>query len=112
MYQDWPTVRDGFAKNILAGYGSVPALIGASFLHWLVFLAPYSLLWTEYRLWAGLLIAAGLGIRALSAWFTKQRILDAVLMPVSVLLMTIIAARSLYWHYTGGTRWKGRQLKT
>ncbi|MFN8455541.1 MAG: hypothetical protein U0401_12885 [Anaerolineae bacterium] len=22
MYQDWPTVRDGFAKNILAGYGN------------------------------------------------------------------------------------------
>lgn len=112
MYQDWPGVRDGFAKNILAGYGSISALLAASVLHWLVFLLPYFLLfWPEYRLWALLLIFAGLGIRTISAWFTKQRILDALLMPLSVLLMSAIAAQAIYWRYTGGAKWKGRKLK-
>jgi hypothetical protein len=40
---------------------------------------------------------------------TRQRWRDALLMPVSVLLMTIIAAQSIYWQLLyGGPRWKGR----
>jgi hypothetical protein len=34
--------------------------------------------------------------------------LDALLMPISVILMTVIAGRSIIWHYRGGPRWKGR----
>lgn len=112
MYQDWPSVRKGFAKNIIAGYGSVGALIAASILHWLVFLLPYALLfWPEYQLWAAILTLMGIGLRAVSAWFTKQRVLDAFLLPISVLLMSIIAGQALYWHFTGRTEWKGRKLQ-
>jgi chlorobactene glucosyltransferase len=112
MYSNWQTVRDGFAKNILAGYGnSVLALIAATIFHWLIFLFPWALLLTEaYRLWGIVMIAMGLTVRMLSAAFTHQRLRDAFLMPVSVLLMTIIAFQSIYWHYTGGPRWKGRTL--
>lgn len=112
MYQDWPSVRKGFAKNIIAGYGSVAALVAASILHWLIFLLPYALLfWTDYQVWAAILIVTGIGLRAVSAWFTKQRILDALLMPISVILMSIIAGQAIYWRYTGGTEWKGRKLQ-
>jgi chlorobactene glucosyltransferase len=112
MYDNWRAVRDGFAKNILAGYGnSVIALFGASVLHWLLFLFPFVMLaLPDYRLWGALLIIQGLALRALSAAFTDQRLSDVLLMPVSVLLMTRIAAQSIYWHYTGGPRWKGRKL--
>ena len=45
----------------------------------------------------------------MTAWFTRQRVRDALLMPVSVLLMTVIAARSAYWQIRyGGPVWKGR----
>jgi chlorobactene glucosyltransferase len=111
MYHDWPTVRDGYAKNMLAGYGSVPALVAATILHWLIFLLPYALLFSpDYRLWAGIIIIIGLALRAISAWFTHQRLWDALLMPLSVFIMTFITLRSLYWHYTGSARWKGRTL--
>ncbi len=109
MYSDWPTVRDGYAKNILAGYGSVPALLLATVFHWMIFLLPWLWLVTGPANWALALIVMGLTVRALTAAFTHQRVLDALLMPVSVLLMTRIAAQSLYWHYRhGGPQWKGR----
>lgn len=109
MYTSWPEVRDGFAKNILAGYGSVAALLLATVFHLLVFIAPWFwLLLPQYSLWAALLIAIGILIRALTAAYTRQRVRDALFMPISVLLMTRIALRSIQWHYTGGPRWKGR----
>ncbi len=112
MYSDWQTVRDGFAKNILAGYSnSVFALLLATVFHWLIFLLPWALLLTdEYRRWGIVLITMGLLIRMLSAAFTRQRLRDAFFMPVSVLLMTVIAFQSIRWHLTGGPRWKGRTL--
>lgn len=112
MYTDWQTVRDGFAKNILAGYGNhVTALILASLLHWLLFLFPFMMLLdTHYRLWGVLLILLEFSLRGLSAAFTRQRVLDAIGMSISVLLMTVIAGQALYWHYTGGAHWKGRKI--
>ncbi|MGJ3237833.1 MAG: glycosyltransferase [Anaerolineae bacterium] len=111
MYEDWQSVRDGFAKNILAGYGGViPLLMGAVF-HWLVFMVPYGLLLLdEYRMAGLILIGTGILIRSISAWFTGQRVQDSVLMPITVILFTIISAQAIYWHYRGGPRWKGRQL--
>lgn len=117
MYDGWKDVRDGFAKNILAGYGnSVLALVLGAVFHWGVFLFPWVWLavdgfMTPYPEWPLALIAAGLGVRALTAAHTHQRIGDALLMPVSVLLMTRIAAQAIYWHYRyGGPQWKGRVI--
>lgn len=112
MYDGWPAVRDGFAKNILAGYGSAFALALATVFHITVFLSPYIwLLWAQWRPYALLAIALGMGLRALSAAFTHQRVLDSLLMPVSVLLMTRIALQAFWWHFTGGPRWKGRLIQ-
>jgi chlorobactene glucosyltransferase len=110
MYDGWPAVRDGFAKNILAGHGgSVIFLLVSTVFHWLVFILPWILWIWDWRF--AVLGVTGVLIRAVTASFSRQRVLDAVLMPLSVILMTIIAARSILWHYRGGPRWKGRVAK-
>jgi chlorobactene glucosyltransferase len=108
MYNDWSGVRDGFAKNILAGYGSAGALIIATIFHWVIFLGPWLLLLTPYTAWGLLLMSMSVLLRALTAASSGQRIRDALLLPLSVLLMTVIAFQALRWHMTGGPRWKGR----
>jgi len=120
MYRDWPEVRDGFAKNILAGHGGQPLFLALSALfHWLLFLLPWLWLALGWAVHLGpgwpwfplALLGLGVGVRALSAAATQQRLGDALLLPVSTLLMTIIAARSLWWHWRyGGPLWKGRRV--
>lgn len=117
MYQNWPQVRAGYAKNILAGHGNSPLLLLLSTVfHWAVFVLPWLLVmgyWLlgfgiyEAVLWLGIL---GVLVRALTAASTQQRVVDAVLMPISVILMTLIATQSLLWHFTGGPQWKGRVM--
>jgi chlorobactene glucosyltransferase len=46
----------------------------------------------------------------LTAAATRQRLGDALLLPVSVLLMTRIAAQAVWWRWHGGPRWKGRTI--
>ncbi len=120
MYTSWSQVRDGYAKNIVAGYGSVAGLIAGAIFHWLVFLMPLILLTVALlipdlllnRVWLFALTALGIGVRALTAAVTRQRIIDALWMPVSVILMTRIAAQALYWQARyGGVRWKGRVIR-
>jgi chlorobactene glucosyltransferase len=121
MYQDWPAVRAGFAKNILAGYGGrVTFLLLATLFHWLIFLLPWLWLvagWLTpglpgWPLWPLLLIGLSVGLRALTAAATRQRLADAFLMPLSVLLMTRIAAQAVWWQWRyGGPLWKGRIVR-
>ena len=40
MYTDWPSVRNGFAKSIVAGYGSVFGVLLSILFHVIVFLLP------------------------------------------------------------------------
>jgi chlorobactene glucosyltransferase len=119
MYTDWAAVRAGYAKNIIAGYGDrVVFLALATVFHWLVFLWPWvwlALGWAFPAL-AGwptvplLLVALGVAVRAFTAAITRQRVADALLMPVSVLAMTVIAAQAVWWRWHGGPQWKGRTL--
>lgn len=118
MYQDWPSVRDGFGKNILAGHGNrVPLLALSTLFHWSIFVLPW--LWFvsgsdlvspgAWPTWPLALMVLGVGTRMLTAVATRQRVLDALLLPLSVLLMTLIAFRSLWWRWRyGGPRWKDR----
>lgn len=115
MYQDWPEVLAGFGKNILAGHvDSVTFLIGSTIFHWAVFVLPW---WWLVAGWGApllsiSLIVAGLLARGLTARATGQRVADALLMPLSVLLMTRIALQGLYWRWFGdGPVWKGRVLE-
>jgi chlorobactene glucosyltransferase len=108
MYHSWKDVRDGFAKNILAGHGnSLLFLVFSTFFHWSLFILPW--IWMIFRPMQGMiLVTIGILTRALSAVFTRQRLLDAVFLPISILLMTTIAARSVWWQFTGGVQWKER----
>lgn len=115
MYQGWASVRDGFAKNILAGHGdSVPFLLLSTVLHWLAYVAPFLWLLLSGFAPSALVLCAGvIALRMLTAAATGQRLLDALLMPLSVVLMTRIAAQALYWRLRyGGVQWKGRTLRT
>ncbi len=120
MYRSWREVRAGFAKNILAGHANQPAwlLLSAAF-HWMLFLMPWLWLAAGWAVnmgpgwpWFPLaMIALGVGVRALTAVTTHQRAIDALLLPVSVVLLTVIAAQSLWWHFCdGGPQWKGRKV--
>lgn len=118
MYHNWEQVRNGFAKNILAGHGSNSTfLILSTIFHWWLFILPFAL--TIRHLLAfeihpaasfGLLTALGITARALTASVTRQRLTDSLLMPVSVFLMTVIAAQSIYWRATNKSQWKGRTI--
>jgi chlorobactene glucosyltransferase len=120
MYRGWTEVRDGFAKNILAGHGGQPPfLLLSALFHWLLFLLPWIWLVIGWAVWLGpgwpgfplALVGLGLAVRLLSAAATRQRLADALLLPFSTILMTIIAARSLWWHFRyGGPKWKGRTI--
>jgi chlorobactene glucosyltransferase len=64
-----------------------------------------------WPVWSLGLIALGVGVRLLTAVATRQRIFDALLMPISALLMTLIAIRAVWWRYRyGGPQWKGRTI--
>ncbi len=111
MYDGWTAVRDGFAKNILAGHGnSVPFLLISTLFHWLVFLFPWVWLALTGSLWALALVLVGVGVRLGTAVFTHQRPHDALLMPLTVLLFTRITAQSIIWHFRGGPQWKARTV--
>ena len=120
MYEGWHATIDGYAKNILAGHGNhVSLLLLSTLFHWAVFVWPWFWLaagsnwilpgWPQ---WPALLVALGVGARALTAAATHQRIGDALLMPLSVILMTWVALRAVWWRWRfGGVVWKGRILR-
>ena len=53
----------------------------------------------------------GITLRGLTARFSHQRGRDALLMPVSVVLITRIAFQSITWKNKGRAIWKGRVLR-
>ena len=116
MYHNWTQVRDGFAKNILAGHGnSVLLLLFSAIFHWWLFIIPwlilpYFLLSAQSFIFPLFLITLGITTRALTAATSRQRIFDSIFLPVSVFLMTIIAVQSMRWHFSGGPQWKGRTI--
>jgi len=125
MYRSWREVRAGYAKNIIAGYGGLIGLLLGTLFHWLVFLVPPLWLligWLNpaypaglgaWPGWVAALTVGGITARAITAAATRQRIGDAVWMPVSALLMTVIAVQAVVWLVIyGGPRWKGRTIKS
>ena len=78
MYRSWSEVCEGYAKNIIAGYGNLLGLLLATLFHVCIFIVPWILLLTSYWQWGILFILIGWIIRAGSAWYTHQRIWDAM----------------------------------
>ena len=120
MYGGDKAALDGLAKSVLAGHGnrSLLLLLSTS-VHLLLFLWPW--LWLAagqgwalpgWPLWPLALIIAGICLRGLTARASGQRASDALLMPVSALLMTWITVQALWWRVRyGGVRWKGRVVR-
>ncbi len=119
MYLGWRQVFDGYTKNILAGHGrSIPLLIASTIFHLALFVLP--LVWLVagffasvpfWPRWPLALLALGIGARALTAYCTRQRVGDALLMPLSVLLLSAIALRASWRQLRhGGQSWKGRHM--
>jgi chlorobactene glucosyltransferase len=132
MYTDWPGVRNGFAKSLVGGHGSVTGVILSILFHVVVFLIPslwlllgwlgprefavalepVSLTLPGWPVWPALLTVAGMAVRAVTATFTRQRARDALLMPVTVVVMTWISLLACWWQLRyGGPVWKGRLVK-
>lgn len=114
MYHNWGEVLRGYAKNILAGYGgSVVFLALGALFHWLIFVFPFALLLIPgYFAWGTAFVTLGIAVRMLTAALTRQRLLDALLMPLTVVLFTRIALQAVYWQWRfGGPQWKGRTVK-
>ena len=120
MYTNWQRVRDGYAKNILAGHlNSVPFLLLSTLFHLSLFVLPWLWLLVGFGVesgpgWPLLPLAAallGIALRTSTAITAHQPPRDALLMPVSVLLMTRIAFQAIWWRVSrGGPVWKGRTL--
>ena len=120
MYENWQTTRNGYAKNILAGHGnSLVFLALSTVFHLAIFVGPWLWLmfgWLDqnssaWPFWPLALIGLGISIRGLTAFVTRQRLLDALFMPISVLLMTRIAFHAVWWQWQyGGPQWKGRTI--
>lgn len=119
MYQGARAALDGYTKNIFAGHGNRFSLLALSTLfHWSLFLAPW--LWLVFGhswplpgwpLWPLALVCAGVTVRAITAHATRQRVGDALLLPLSVLIFTWIAGRALWQRLRyGGVHWKGRLI--
>lgn len=120
MYGGSKAALDGLAKSMLAGHGnrSLLLLLSTS-AHLLLFLWPW--LWLAigrtwvlpgWPAWPLALMTAGVGLRGITARASGQRVGDALLMPISALLMTWITLRTLWWRVRyGGVRWKGRVVR-
>jgi chlorobactene glucosyltransferase len=132
MYTDWPGVRNGFAKSLVGGYGSVAGVVLSILFHWIVFLippfwlllgfggprvetlavGPVALTLPMWPVWPAILTLAGMAVRGATARFSRQRVRDALLMPVTVLVMTWISLFACWWQIKyGGPVWKGRLVK-
>ncbi|SDX94796.1 Glycosyltransferase like family 2 [Modestobacter sp. DSM 44400] len=111
MYDDWPGVRDGYAKSLWSAVGGRPAAaaVAALVLSTVWLLPPLAAL-TGSR--AGLVgYAAGVAGRAVTAAGTGGRVWpDALAHPASVLLLDVLVARSLHGRRRGELQWRGRPL--
>jgi len=111
MYANWQEARQGFAKNILAGHGnSVWFLLFSAAFHWWLFIVPWVLALAQRSWQAALFGMIGVLTRMLTAVISRQRARDALLLPISVVLMTLIAAQSIWQHWQGQSVWKGRRI--
>lgn len=104
MYTGAADVVAGFAKNVLAAAGSVPALVGLTAVNVVAYLAAWPLALLDGR-WA-IVAVGGVALRALASAIARRPVWEAVLQPAAPLVLLLVVARSL--RRSGGYEWKGR----
>jgi chlorobactene glucosyltransferase len=119
MYQDWVSVINGYTKVLLGGHAHSTLLLALSTaFHLLLFVLPWPFAlwatltgWHWLALWAFSLGLLGLLIRAITAAIAHQRRRDALLLPLSMLLVSYIALNAIWTQLRhGGPVWKGRRI--
>jgi len=111
MYDDWPSVRDGWTKSLWAAVDGSPARsVAAAAALTAVFVVPPVAALRGSR--AGLLgYAAGVLGRVAVAVRTGGRAWpDALAHPVSVLVLDLLMARSVRGRRRGTLAWRGRPV--
>ncbi|MCU1600523.1 MAG: hypothetical protein JWO22_1232, partial [Frankiales bacterium] len=97
MYDDWPTLVEGYTKSL----HTVPAVVPAGLL------VLYVLPWLSRRPSARIACAAGVLGRAVVAVRTRSPVVDSVAHPVSVVVLAGLWVRS---RLARERTWKGRVL--
>ncbi|WP_131747435.1 glycosyltransferase family 2 protein [Frankia sp. Cppng1_Ct_nod] len=110
MYRGWPALRDGYAKSLWAGGGSVGASAGqVGVLTWLFVLPAVAMLRGSRMGLAG--YGAGVAGRMVAARRTGGRAWpDALAHPLSIGMFGYLTALSWVRRRRGTAIWKGRPL--
>jgi len=122
MYRSFEEVWDGLSKNLFAVFGcNLPLFCFVwLWLFWLAWEPPLVLvLWATQALSVPveLVIPASLATGlCLLLWLISNlrfriSLIQAACHPVTMVLMLLIAARSVAWHFLGKGTWKGRPLR-
>jgi hypothetical protein len=111
MYDDWPALRDGYAKSLWAAVGGSPAAgLAAASACTAIWVLPAAAALRGSR--AGAVgYAAGVAGRAVVAARTGSRVWpDSLAHPVSVLLLDALMVRSVVGQRRGTLTWRGRSV--
>jgi chlorobactene glucosyltransferase len=122
MYRSFKEVWDGLSKNLFAIFGcNLPLFCFVwAWLFWVAWEPPLLLV---LRATGAMLIPAEIVIPAalatglcISLWLISNLrfrlpLSQAILHPITMLLMLLIGARSLTWHYLHRGSWKGRPIR-
>jgi chlorobactene glucosyltransferase len=113
MYRSAQAVIDGFSKNLFEGVGSVAGLTVVVALYAGAFLVPWAALalsvaWPPLLAPAAVGVLAGWALRLLHVARHGSTIPSALLHPVGVTALLMIAVRSWLWARRGTIRWAGR----
>jgi hypothetical protein len=110
MYDGWREVRDGYGKSLWSAFGTRAGAAGALALLTLTHVVPAVAAVRGSR--AGMAgYAASVAGRLLVARRTRGRTRDALLHPLSVLLLDGLVVDSFHRRRRGTLRWKGRPVE-
>jgi len=111
MYDDWPSLRDGYSKSLWAATGSPRAALALAAVLTAVYVVPPLAAVTRGSRVGALGYAAAVAGRALVAKRTGGRVWpDALMHPASVLAFDYLTARSWVGRRRGTLTWKSRPL--
>lgn len=110
MYDGWPALRDGYGKSLWSAFGSRAGAAAVATTLALAYVVPPAAALRGSRTGLVGYLAAVTG-RALVAHRTRGRVApDALLHPVSILLLDGLVVDSFRRRSRGELRWKGRPV--
>ncbi|WP_432522912.1 glycosyltransferase [Kineococcus sp. SYSU DK006] len=110
MYEDWPALREGYAKSLWSAFGSGPGAVAVGAGLALTYLLPPLAALTGSPVGAAGYLAAVVGRYAAAERTGGRSLPDAFAHPASVALLLGLLADSRRRHARGGLAWKGRPL--